>query len=739
MDLAILLISVIGNLSLGSLVYFKNPKSSTSIIFASLTASLVLMLVANYFSVASTDPNVILPAIRLAMFFAALLSFFYLLLVLNFPNATFVVSRRISVFMGLLTLLTMATALSPFLFTGLKISGASVQPTPGPGIALFALVSVGSIVFSISKLFRQSRHTEGRAKTQFQFILLGTSVMFSLIVFTIFIPVNTLNFSAFAPLLPVYTMAFVGATAYAIVRHRLLDVGLIVARTVAYAALVSVLFIFYGVVSVLAANIILKSPLDFNQIAVLSTITIVLGYSFQPLRKLFTRATDKIFFKQDYDSNGLLSALTKLMAEAILIDDIAHRLLQKIIFEMRITRGAFVLTDSGKIFVTETQGYKEAPSFSEKDIFSIQALDKNLIFEELEEGPAKELLRKLNVTVVIPLKTQVDHIGVLLLGEKSSGEIYSSKDIKVLEIFAPEAAISFENAKSVEKIRRFNITLKEQVLKATTELKGANEQLKQLDKLKDEFLSIASHDLRTPMTAIKSYLWMAVNGRAGELNPQLKRYLDISYKSSERMITMINDLLNVSRIEAGRVQMEFSANKLKVFVDQVYAEIAARAAEKGINLKYEEESNLPDVILDKQRFPEILQNLVGNAIKFTPEKGQITVSAKKSKEKGFVEIAVKDTGVGIAKDDLDKLFTKFGRMQSAYTASSTTGGTGLGLYITKNYVELHGGKIWVESELGKGTSFIFTLKVTDQKQLEMMNAENQKKQITPAAVPVTKL
>src|SRR3990172_5844330 len=131
MDLAILLISVIGNLSLGSLVYFKNPKSSTSIIFASLTASLVLMLVANYFSVASTDPNVILPAIRFAMFFAALLSFFYLLLVLNFPNATFVVSRKVSVFMGLLTLLTMATALSPFLFTGLIISGASVQPTPG--------------------------------------------------------------------------------------------------------------------------------------------------------------------------------------------------------------------------------------------------------------------------------------------------------------------------------------------------------------------------------------------------------------------------------------------------------------------------------------------------------------------------------------------------------------------------------------------------------------------------------
>jgi signal transduction histidine kinase len=365
------------------------------------------------------------------------------------------------------------------------------------------------------------------------------------------------------------------------------------------------------------------------------------GYTFQPLRKVFTKITDKIFYKTDYDVNTFLSNLTKIMAEAILIDDIAHKLLYKIIFEMRITRGSFVLTDAGKIFITEYQGYKknEEPKYSEKDIFSLQALDKNLVFEDLEEGPAKELMRKLNITIVIPLKTQVDHVGLLLLGEKASGEIYSDKDIKVLEIFAPEAAISFENAKSVEKIRRFNITLKEQVDRATKELKNANEQLKELDKLKDEFLSIASHDLRTPMTAIKGYLWMAINGRAGKIeNPALKRYLDISYSSAERMIQLINDLLNVSRIKAGRVQMVFEEFDLKNIIDQVFAEIMSKTSEKSILLKYEAEAALPKVVLDKQRFPEVLQNLIGNAVKFTPEKGKITVKARKSKEAGMVEI-----------------------------------------------------------------------------------------------------
>ncbi|HSX58198.1 MAG TPA: ATP-binding protein [Candidatus Saccharimonadales bacterium] len=731
MDLLILVFSILGNLSLGLLVYFKNPKSTTNRLFFALTLSLFLMLTANYFSVGDHDPSTILTGIRFAMFFASAVSYFYLLFVLTFPKSTLQLQTRKFIILTALTLTTMLVDISAYTFTSIKLTDSGAQPTPGPGIILFAIVTVGSVIASIYTLIHKSRHSTGVEKTQFNFILLGTSVMFGLIITTVFIPVNVFQYSAFAPLLPVYTLAFVGATAYAIVRHRLLDVRVIVARTVAYVGVATVLFVFYILLSVLAATFFLATPFTVRQIAVLSIISIITGYTFQPLRILFTRLTDNIFYKNDYDSNLFLSSLTKVMAEAILIDDIAHKLLQKIISEMRITRGAFVLTDAGKIFVTEPQGYKEEPKFSEKDVFALQALDKNLIFEELEEGPSKDLMRKLNVTVVIPLKTQVDHVGLLFLGEKASGEIYSAKDIKVLEIFSPEAAISFENAKSVEKIRRFNITLKEQVERATHELKDANAQLKELDKLKDEFLSVASHDLRTPMTAIKGYLWMAINERAGKItNPDLKRYLDISYTSAERMIQLINDLLNVSRIKAGRMQMVFEGLDLKPLMDQIFAEIMSKAAEKKIILKYEADAGIPKVILDKQRFPEILQNLIGNAIKFTPEKGKITVTAKKSKEKGLVEIAVTDTGVGLSKEDSSKLFEKYGRIESSYTAAKTSGGTGLGLYITKNYVDMHGGKIWVESEVGKGTSFIFTLKIADDEELKKMNAA-QKKETSP--------
>lgn len=735
MNIILFSFAILISILLAIIVYTNNSRSSTNKILSLLSIETIFWLASTFISLSPQFLQYSLMWIRLSFFFAVPNAILLFLLAITLPSRTLQISKKLLISLTIITILVMVVMISPFAFVGVNISNKTPTPIPGPGIALFALTVLFSYIGTFIVLIRKLRKSSGKIKEQLRFVMVGILLMLGLIISTIMIPVVAFSNNTFVSFTPFYTLIFLGMTTYAIVKHKLLDIRVVVARTIAYVSLATFLFIFYVLASIAITTFLLKSQTNLQQLIVFSVLTIIIGYTFQPLRKVFTNVTDKIFFKEDYDSNIFLSNLTKTMAETILIDDIAHQLLQKIISEMRITRGAFVLTDAGKIFVSETQGYSQEPTFSEKDIFSIQALDKNLVFEDIEEGPAKELMRKLNVTVVLPLKTQVDHVGVLLLGEKASGEIFSQKDINVLEIFSPEAAISFENAKSVEKIRRFNITLKEQVERATHDLKEANVQLKELDKLKDEFLSVASHDLRTPMTAIKGYLWMAINGRAGEIkNEQLKRYLDISYTSAERMITLINDLLNVSRIKAGRMQMVFESLEIKPIMDQIFAEIMSKASEKNIDLKYIEAAKFPHVIVDKQRLPEIMQNLIGNAIKFTPEKGKITVGAKLAKEPGFVEISVTDTGVGLSKEDQGKLFEKYGRVEHSYTAAKTTGGTGLGLYITKNYVEMHGGKIRIESEVGKGTSFIFTLKIADDKVLKEMNAANQKSE-GPVAVP----
>lgn len=723
---------------LGLLVFFNNPKSATNKTFILMAVASAGSAFGVFLAKAVTTSALAFFWVKFTMFFASFASPAIVLFIFTFPKDELRINKFILLADSLLAVIFAFSAFFGCLFKNVIYSNGSLLVEQGPLISLFGISFGFHLLVAGKKLIQKFRQSLGREKEQIKYLTFAILLMLIPVgifdIYLILFSGNTdyvgLGVSSF--------IIFEGLVFYSITKHRLLDIRFVVARTLAYSLLVVTIAIFYVGSTILISNTLLRTSTDTAQLVVYSILTLIVAFTFQPLRAFFEKITDKVFFKGDYDSNLLLGNLTKIMAETILIDDIAHQLLKKIIGEMRITRGAFVLTDAGKIFVSETQGYKEEPSFSEKDVFSFQAMDKNLIFEETKEGAAKELMRKLNISIVIPLKTQIDHVGLLFLGEKASGEIYSSKDISVLEIFAPEASISFENAKSVEKIRRFNITLKEQVERATKELQGANEELKSLDRLKDEFLSIASHDLRTPMTAIRSYLWMVLNGRSGEIkNPTMKRYLDISYSSSERMIALINDLLNVSRIEAGRVEMNFEKAALKPIVDQVFAEIMSKASEKAIELKYDGVPKLPFVVLDKQRFPEILQNLIGNAIKFTPEKGTITVSAKPSEEKGFVEISVSDTGVGLSEADQDKLFQKYGRLDKSYTAAASSGGTGLGLYITKNYVELHGGRIWVESKLNKGTTFRFTLHTAGPNTIKELISVTQTKQAIPS-VPAVK-
>lgn len=736
MPIVLSIFTVITSLLLGLFVIYNNPKAKVNLLFGTIAILVSLWVLTNLLADSSTEIQSALIWSKAAIVPPAIFASFLLVFSFIYPDKKLRIPKWLAfllVFPPLLVTLLSPTSLN---IEKVQIFDWGTNYVPGLLYPFLLIYLVPFVIWSFVNFILNFRSSQGLRKEQFRYLLLGLTGMVSVGLLTnLLLPL--IGISRLAVLGPSSSLFFIGAVAYTIVAHRLLDVRLVVARTIAYSALVLIIAVFYISSTLLLTNFLFKTTTSTGQLALYSALTLIVAFTFQPLRRFLETTTDKIFFKGDYDSNGLLSDLTKVMAETILIDDIAHNLLGKLTANMRITRGAFVLTDAGKIFVSETQGYKEEPQFNEKDVFSLQALDKTLVFEELEESPAKELMRKLDVTVVIPLRTQVDHVGVLLLGEKASGEIYSEKDLKVLEIFAPEAAISFENAKSVEKIRRFNITLKEQVERATRELRDANEQLKDLDKLKDEFLSIASHDLRTPMTAIKGYLWMALNDRAGKIeNPALKRYLDISYASSERMISLINDLLNVSRIKAGRMQMIFEDIDFKTIVDQVFAELASKSTEKSIELKYVGEASLPHVIADKQKMAEVLQNLIGNALKFTPEKGKITVTTKPSKEAGFVEIAVADTGVGLSKEDAAKLFEKFGRVEQSYKSAKTSGGTGLGLYITKNYTEMHGGKIWVTSELGKGTTFTFTLRIFDKVLLDKMNADNQKKDVS-AAIPQT--
>ena len=231
-------------------------------------------------------------------------------------------------------------------------------------------------------------------------------------------------------------------------------------------------------------------------------------------------------------------------------------------------------------------------------------------------------------------------------------------------------------------------------------LERANQELKRIDEMKSEFVSVASHELRTPLSTIKNAVQLILRGKAGEINETQANFLSIAEKNIIRLTNILNNLLDLSRIESGKIGMKFEELDLRGPIDFIVSSLKPQADGKPIHLKMEVPKELPPVYGDREKIERILMNLIGNAMKFTPEGGEVVVSAKLvDRSSNSVAISVRDSGIGIPADQLGKIFEKFYQVEGSLHRSVS--GTGLGLAITKGLVEAHQGKICVESRSGK--------------------------------------
>jgi len=244
------------------------------------------------------------------------------------------------------------------------------------------------------------------------------------------------------------------------------------------------------------------------------------------------------------------------------------------------------------------------------------------------------------------------------------------------------------------------------------QLEKANQDLKRIDEMKSEFVSVASHELRTPLASIKNAVQLILQGKTGEINENQKKFLSMADRNISRLTNILNSLLDLSKIESGKIEMKIEELDPKALIEFILSSLRPQADGKSAQLKIEIGKKLPSVYGDREKVEQILTNLVGNAIKFTPEGGEISVSAQPSPRGGNkLAISIRDSGIGISEDQQEKIFEKFHQVEGSLHRSVS--GTGLGLAITKGLVEAHHGEIWVESEIGKGSTFTFTLPISE--------------------------
>lgn len=694
------LIAALASILLGLIVFIRNPKKLAYILFGFFALLTSLWCLSNL--VFYIQPTLLLLQSQYALGAGVLI--FYIMWLRVFTK------KKLEWYKLILLIIVCTTLfVVPFLpnlfITSLTVGSGSFEFGIGQlynayGIAVYIVFAF--LFYSVASGYFHSR---GLVKKQFAYMLTGSTIMvFITILFSFILPL--FDIKIVAPVDAQSSLILVGLTAYSIVKHRLLDIRMVVARSVTYIMLLGALALIYAGSIWGIERALFPSELgNFNLMrgALRTVISVGMVFLFQPLRSWITTATDSVFFKDRYNIEAVLNKLSHTVSSTIVLVEMLYKVNDILINNMKLSRSAFVIfKNDSEPYTSQAIGYKGWPKVDVPD-FMHMAKKGILVFDELEENSTyRRMLKKYDAAIMVPLIEEDELVGVYIAGEKNSGDMFNQQDLQVLEIMAPEVAIAVENAKAYEEISRFNVTLRQEVKRATRRLKDKNEELKALDKAKDEFISMASHQLRTPLTAIKGYLSMLLEGDAGEIRVSQYDFINEAYSAAGRMVGLINDLLNVSRMETGRFFLEPKEVDIERMVNEEVKQLQNHAREKGLYLKIEAKGKVPHIWADETKIRQVVMNFIDNAIYYT-NTGGVTVKMKKDKDDFVFE--VHDTGIGVPKEQMEHLFEKFFRADNA--RQTRPDGTGLGIYLAKRVVEDHGGRVVFRSEVGKGSVFGF--------------------------------
>ncbi|MBI3495137.1 HAMP domain-containing histidine kinase, partial [Candidatus Berkelbacteria bacterium] len=512
------------------------------------------------------------------------------------------------------------------------------------------------------------------------------------------------------------TLFLSGFTAYAIIAHRLFDIRIIIRRTVVYSGLLAFALGTYSVVVLFFAQLFgggQGTALTVQGIVPNFIAALLIAIGFEPLRRWLTNVTDAFLFKGEYNSEDVLHKLAGVLGSVIDLDEAIVAMMDIVVREMRLTSAAtFILKRS----LTELSN-GTAPADTHKQVIELKRVKKigypataeltlepndplisffgsvkhPIVTEEYAqvhlgntavEGVIAKL-HKFQAAVAMPIFVRNQLIGISVVGEKKSGDAFTDQDLKVLDIAATETAAAIEKARFFEE-----------------------------DQVKSEFVSIASHELLTPTAAIEGYLSMILDEHLAQVDEKARQYLTRVYGSARRLSTLVKDLLNVSRIEAGRIVLDRKPIDLVRIIQGVIDDLKFNAQKNDVTLQFAKPPQpIPAVFADPEKTSQIIINLVSNAIKYNKPKGRVALSLRTDGQ--FVMVSIADTGHGIPEPEQKHLFEKFYRASNAST--SVISGTGLGLFIVKQIIALMDGEIHFTSKEEQGSTFWITLPIAKSK------------------------
>jgi signal transduction histidine kinase len=704
-----LLVSLAAILLLGLLVINRDSKSTTNRLFFALMCAISLWSFVNYISF--KNANTLLFA-RLVLSLAIVFATFFFLFVLAYPLNRLKVSKTKLILIGTVSLTVMGLTLSPLVFKSiLPASGSQLgKPVVGPAIGAFALTVVFYDFGGLAILTKKTFSTKGKERARRLYLLIGMALMLVTIIALDFVLPSAFSNTTFIPYAPIFILPFVGFTAYAIVRHRLLDIRSAAARGMTYLFSLGSIGLIYGFL-IYSLTSVFSSDISQSTLRIFYIIfSLVTALIFTSIKRFFDRVTNKIFFRDSYDSQLFIDRLNTVLVETIDLERLLHKSANLISDTLKTPEVIFILEDDAKSSLRQIGKSNRKIEYKEFERFKHLFNSKNskvALADDLDDEKFLNLHEYMitnDFGIIAELRTNKKKIGYLITGVKQSGNAYANQDGTIISIVSDELAIAIQNALRYEEIQSFNLTLQAKVDEATHKLRRANDRLRALDETKDDFISMASHQLRTPLTSVKGYISMIIDGDAGKVTDVQKSMLTQAFASSQRMVYLIADMLNVSRLRTGKFLIEPTKVNLADMVEEELGQLTESAQTKSMELIYTKPKNFPDLMLDEVKTRQVIMNFADNALYYTPKGGTITIDLKENGPD--IELRVIDNGIGVPKSEQPHLFTKFYRATNARKARPD--GTGLGLFMAKKVIVAEGGSLIFDTQEGKGSTFGFS-------------------------------
>lgn len=692
------------NLFLGLFILLHNPKKIINQIYFALAIGLTLWtfgIIAIITGLYSILLGKILFSGGSVLVSAILLFSIFIDKIQERLNKKLLIPTILGIGFGILCLIT------NYIIVDVRLIDGKIQATYGPLYFLFLFYMILCVFSSIYILFKKFLDSSSALREQLKFIFFGFSLFAMPAIFTNGILPGVFGISKFNQLGPVFSIFLLISFGYAIFQYRLMDIKIIIRQSTIFTLLFTVIVFLFILTTSLLTNIL---P-NFYAMMIPSLIITV---GFIPLKNFTEKYIDKFFFRSYYDFREAARDISHTLSKISELDESLKEILKKIINYLNVSKGTIVLFINKNHFISKLTIGDDADG--KVTILANSALVKHLtkhpdeILEkdyllytlQNDEHKQDEILKlkkemdELGYALAAPITVKRTVIGILLFGEKNSRDIFSSQDIQLLDIIGRQIGPIIESARLYSQTQQLN-----------KKLIAANEA-------QSHFIKIVSHQFRTPLSAIRM--------NAELLNDDLKNNF-FNFKDKKEsvetilqrtlfLVDILDNIFDALTIDSQEISIQRKPSIIWEFFENTRAELDQKIKERQINFILQKSySLLCEINADIEKIAKTIKILVTNAVYYNKISGSIEIKMeyKEINGKKFIQCAIEDTGIGIADDDLKKIFNKFYRASNAI--KEVPNGLGLGLFIAKNFIELHGGQLWVTSELDKGSTFYFTLPV----------------------------